>query len=347
MTEDKGILIKNIYYMLTYAFKELKNNNYVSIAGEKFDGVYDLFAEILFKGISYQLKQGLHREYVEYKDNLSTIRGKLEIHGSIRNIANCRNYLTCEYDEYSEDNYLNRILKSTIIGLMSHPGIKSERKTSLRRLLPFFQNISTASLSCVKWNSFRFDRNSRTYQMLIYICYFISENLLLTTETGQYRMKSFSDEHMCRLFERFVLEYYKRHHPELNPCARQISWNLAEGSPSDFLPIMQTDIFLTKGNRTLIIDTKYYSQSMARNYDKHTIHSHNQYQIHSYVTNHDRYHTGLTDGMLLYARTQEEIVPDGQIILADGNRIFYRTLDLNQDFDNIKSQLEALINIPI
>lgn len=347
MTEDKGILIKNIYYMLTYAFKELKNNNYVSIAGEKFDGVYDLFAEILFRGVSSQLKQGLSRRYVEINNNLTTMRGKLDIHGTFRNMACSRNVLVCEYDEYSEDNLLNRILKSTIKGLISHPGIKSERKTALRRLLPFFHNISTADLSCVKWNSFRFDRNSRTYQMLMYICYFISENLLLTTETGQYRMKSFSDEHMCRLFEKFVLEYYKRHHSELNPCARQISWNLAEGSSADILPIMQTDIFLKIGDRTLIIDTKYYSKTMTLNYDKHTIHTHNQYQIHSYVTNHDRYHTGLTDGMLLYAKTQEEIVPDGQITLADGNRIFYRTLDLNQDFSNIKSQLEALINIPL
>ena len=28
MIIDKGIPIKNVYYMLTYAFKELKRNNY-------------------------------------------------------------------------------------------------------------------------------------------------------------------------------------------------------------------------------------------------------------------------------------------------------------------------------
>ncbi|MDE6288624.1 MAG: 5-methylcytosine-specific restriction endonuclease system specificity protein McrC [Muribaculaceae bacterium] len=343
MTEDKGILIKNIYYMLTYAFQELKNNNYETIAGEEFDGVYDLFAEILFRGVSYQLKQGLHRRYIDYKDSLTTMRGKLDIYGTIRNMAACRNELVCEYDEYSEDNIFNRILKSTIKGLIKHPKIKNERKSALRGLLPFFGNISEANLNCIKWKSFRFDRNSRSYQMLMYICYFIAENLLLTTEAGQYKMQTFSDEHMCRLFEKFVLEYYKRHHRELKPCAKQISWNLTEDSSSDILPIMQTDIFLTVGERTLIIDTKYYSTSMAKNYDKHTIHSHNQYQIHSYVTNHDKKHTGKTDGMLLYAKTQEEIVPDGQITLADGNRLFYRTLDLNRDFNDIKSQLDSFI----
>lgn len=37
MTIDKGIFIRNIYYMLTYAFQELKQNNYEEIAGEEFD----------------------------------------------------------------------------------------------------------------------------------------------------------------------------------------------------------------------------------------------------------------------------------------------------------------------
>ena len=42
MTEDKGILIRNIYYMLAYAFQELKQNNYAEIKGESFEDIYDL-----------------------------------------------------------------------------------------------------------------------------------------------------------------------------------------------------------------------------------------------------------------------------------------------------------------
>ena len=37
----------------------------------------------------------------------------------------------------------------------------------------------------------------------------------MTTERGAYKMKEFSDEHMCRLYEKFVLEYYRKHYPEL------------------------------------------------------------------------------------------------------------------------------------
>ena len=63
MTEDKGILIKNMYYMLTYAFQVLRQSNYEEVEAEKFEHIQDLFAAILVKGIGQQLKQGLYREY--------------------------------------------------------------------------------------------------------------------------------------------------------------------------------------------------------------------------------------------------------------------------------------------
>lgn len=46
MTKDKNIFILNIYYMLTYAFRELKQNNYEEIAGENFDNIQQLFARV-------------------------------------------------------------------------------------------------------------------------------------------------------------------------------------------------------------------------------------------------------------------------------------------------------------
>ena len=76
MTEDKGILIKNIYYMLTYAFQVLRQTNYEEIEAEQFDEIQDLFAAILSKGIGQQLKQGLHREYIAVSETRTSLRGR-------------------------------------------------------------------------------------------------------------------------------------------------------------------------------------------------------------------------------------------------------------------------------
>ena len=346
MTTDKGILIRNIYYMLAYAFQELKQNNYAEIDGEDFDEIYDLFAEILIRGISFQLKQGLHREYIYRKESLNTIRGKIDINETISLRTRNSNLVACEYDELSENNIYNRIIVTTVGLLLKLSRVKKSRKSSLKRLMLFFSNVQPIDIKSIHWNTLRFDRNNRNYRMLLYICYFIIDGLLMTTESGQYKMREFSDEHMNRLFEKFVLEYYKKHHPELKPCAAQIDWNIEiEKSTINILPIMQTDILLSLEDRTLIIDTKYYSRTMQKQFDKKSIHSQNLYQIHTYVTEYDEGHKGNVDGMLLYAKTQEDIVPDGQIKHKDGNIIYFRTLDLNTDFETIKNRLDSFINL--
>lgn len=347
MTSDKGILIHNIFYMLTYAFQELRQNNFEKISCEDFDNIFDLFAEILSRGVVYQLKQGLYREYVARHETMPSLQGKLDINGTVRNFVGNRRVLDCDYDELSVDNLFNRVLKTTMLCLIHNTEVKGERKASLKKLLLFFTDVKTVPAKSIRWRAMRFDRNNRSYRMLMYICYFVLDNMLMTTTSGDYAMHTFSDEHMNRLYEKFILEYYRRHHPELNPCARQIKWNIKENETSAaslaVLPIMQTDIFLQSSNRTLIIDAKYYTHSTTERFGKEMLHSNNLYQINTYVTHYDVGHQGNVDGMLLYAQTESEGPINHSFTLNDGNIISAQSLDLNQKFDKIKQQLENII----
>ena len=106
----------------------------------------------------------------------------------------------------------------------------------------------------------------------------------------------------------------------------------------DFLPGMVTDITLKSAGKVLIIDAKYYGYTMQTQYDVNSIHSANLYQIFAYVKNLDRNQTGNVAGMLLYAKTQEQITPNNKYSM-DGNTIWVRTLDLNLLFPQIAEQL--------
>lgn len=331
--------------MLTYAFKELRHNNYEYIAGESFENIYDLFAEIISKGIAYLLKQGLHKEYDIIEDTLTTLRGKLDIQGTIKEKISQRTCLVCEYDELTANNLYNSIVKTTVNLLLGKSDVKRERKRNLRKMIQFFDGIDTINPSFIRWDSLRYDRNSRTYQMLHSLCYFILNNQLLSTEQGDTKMPQFSDEHMNLLFQRFVMEYYKRHHPEYKASAKQIKWNVSDNSvsSSSMLPIMQSDITLMLDERTLIIDTKYYSRNLQEHFGKPTLHSSNIYQIHTYVMNEDKAHTGNVDGLLLYAKTAIDIQPYGNFKTNDGNILMVRTMDLSRDFELIKNDLDKLV----
>ena len=348
MTEDKGILIKNIYYMLAYAFQVLKQTNYEEIAAESFEEVQDLFAAILTKGMSQQIKQGLYREYIIKRDTMTALRGKIDMPETIKDRMQHKQVLSCVFDELSENNILNQVLKTTANILVRSNGVSSEHKNALKSALLFFDGIDTVDPKQIAWNRLNIRRNNKSYDMLLNICYFVLDGLLQTTEKGQFRMASFSDEHMARLFERFVLEYYIHHHKELSVSSSEVKWNVTDGDEASikFLPTMQTDIMLKEKKdkkRTLIIDTKYYTHTMQKQFDSVTFHSRNMYQIFTYVKNYDTEDSGLVSGMLLYAKTGESITPNAEFGIG-GNRISVKTLDLNHDFKVIASQLDEIVS---
>lgn len=170
------------------------------------------------------------------------------------------------------------------------------------------------------------------------------DKLPQATENGKYKMAMFSDEHMERLYEKFILEYYRQEHPKLSDArAAQVKWDLGkeENPMIRFLPVMQTDVFLRKGDKPLIIDAKYYGRTLQQQYDKYTLHSSNVFQIFTYVKNQDRTGSGNVSGLLLYAKTEEAITPDC-VFNMGGNRIGAKTLNLNRDFHSIAAQLDEI-----
>ena len=336
------IPIRNVYYMLSYAFQVLQEKGYQNLLTEEFDNAADLFAAILSKGISSQLKRGLNKTYITRQEPLSSIRGKISITDSIKTRSIIKTQLVCSYDEFSENSELNRILKTTVLLLLKSE-ISKKRKKELRQLTVYFSNVDTLDIHNITWN-IRYDRNNQTYHLLISICKLVIKGLLQSQATGETKLMSFLDEQrMCRLYEKFILEYYRKHFPSISANAEQISWQLDTESKG-MLPVMQSDIMLKQGNNILIIDAKYYAHTTQVQYETHTLHSANLYQLFTYVKNKevelkDKPHK--VSGMLLYAKTDENIYPNNSYQMS-GNQIDVKTLDLNCEFSQIKSQLDGI-----
>lgn len=335
------IPIQNIYYMLSYAFKVLQEKGYKNIATEEFENTGELFAAILSKGISSQIKRGLGKSYIPYTERLSVLRGKTEVTESIKTQALLRQQMVCTYDDFSVNSYMNRIIKSSL-ELLMRSDISKARKKELRKLWVYFQDVDTLDLHTVNWN-IQYNRNNQTYQLLISICYLLVKGLLQTNSVGQSKLMDYLDEQrMCRLYEKFILEYYRQEFPQLIVSSSQIPWAVDDNT---MLPIMQSDIMLSRGDTILIIDAKYYTDTTQKRYDVHKIHSHNLYQIFTYVKNKDRQlaeKEHIVSGMLLYARTENEIQPDRTYQMS-GNRIDVKTLDLNCEFPVITKQLDGIV----
>ncbi len=336
------IRIQNIYYMLAYAFQVLNEQGYKSIATEDFDNVAELCAAILVRGINAQVKRGLGKAYIPQTEALSSLRGKINISESVKTQALQRKQMVCSYDVFSVNSYMNRIIKSTVL-LLLRSEITKARKKALKKLLVFLDGVDNLDLHSINWN-IQYNRNNQNYRMLISICYLVIKGLLQTQSDGTTRLMDFLDEQrMHRLYEKFILEYYRREFPQITTNASQIAWQLDDGMDA-MLPVMQTDIMLTRAQKTLIIDAKYYAHTTQLQYDRHTLHSGNLYQIFTYVKNKEAALAGQpheVSGLLLYARTDEDICPDNEYRMS-GNRIGVRTLDLDGDFASIREQLDRI-----
>lgn len=326
--------------MLSYAFQVLNEQGYKQILTENFDSAAELCAAILSKGVSLQIKRGLGKAYLSQMEVLSAVKGKIDITASIKKQTFIQKKLICNYDEFSVNFYMNRIIKTTM-NLLLHSEISKMRKKELKKLLIFFDDVKPIDINNINWK-IQYNQNNQSYQMLISICYLIIKGLLQTNSDGTTKLMDFLDEQrMCKLYEKFILNYFKKEHSQIMTSSSQISWDL-DDNESDMLPIMQSDIMLQYKEKTLIIDAKYYTHTMQTYYDAHTLHSNNLYQIYTYVKNFDKEKTGNVSGMILYAKTDETILPQNSYKIS-GNKIMVDTLNLDCDFIEIKKQLDMIV----
>jgi len=351
--------IYNIYYMLAYAFDDSKMNNIEEskVNAEKFKYIYDLFAFMLTNITGKLIKRGLFKNYINESDELNTVKGRINLTESIKKNTFTNKKLVCEYDDYSENNYLNQIIKTTIYYLLSSNKLTKKYSDDLKKVYSLLNTIDMLNnISLIRWDAIIYNRNNRNYKFIINLCYMIINGLLVNKSSGNVELMDFINEKtLSSLFESFVRKYYQvEYKGKLTASGETINWQINEEYENnkmiELLPQMHTDITLRHGNKELIIDTKFYDKTISKSgfngSDKETIKSNNWYQINSYVTNKVyEYNKQNKDmevaGMLLYAKTDEEISPDIETKVM-GSKMYVKTIDLNVQFSEIERQLNKI-----
>lgn len=338
-----GIHILNIYHMLAYAFKALREGVYANMAGEDFDHAEDLFGQILSLGLSHLLKRGLHRMYEEVRKDMPGLRGKIDMSATMGHVRNKRQVISCIHDEFTVNNTFNQILKSTALALI-RTGKLSKSGESLKRAVAFLGDVDTLDIHRIRWSALQYERNNQHYLMLINICKFVIDGLLLDESRagdGRVRSMAIDEGRMASLYEGFIREYFARHY-DLHSASKQIAWDVPQGTDVSLLPKMQSDVMLTDGKKTLIIDAKFYGSIMQENWERLSYRNSHLYQILAYVNNQQALQPGKpVDGLLLYAKTSEA-APQPAKWPVGGHDIAVRILDLSLPFAKISEQLDGI-----
>lgn len=343
---DRKIPISNIYYLLCYAWGHFDERDVVRL--DELDGlesVQDLLGKVLAEGTYRLIRRGIDRGYRDVREDLSGIRGKIAVGETVKRALRARGQVTCDYEELSHDVLHNRILRSTLRSLIRLPDLHSDVHTEVRNAYTKLDGVTLVPLSRRLFEQVQLDRNRRYYRFLISVCRLIHEQLLVDERTGEATFTSVSEERMERLYEAFIVEFYRceQNRYRVNPRGRTISW--ADEGTADHqrskLPRMEADAILEAPDRRIIMDAKYYREALGGRYGG-KLHSDNLYQLLTYLRSREATEAPGTrhEGILLYPTVDAPVAVD---VRLEGFRIQARSINLAQDWRRIHQDMLALI----
>ena len=344
--------------MLCYAWNILAIKDDIKVGKDDFDDAYNLLGRIFSYGIGKLIRSGFHRSYIGQEEELSTLRGKINVQESVTKFSMQRRKLVCNYDEYSTNDIFNQILKYTIERLIKNPHISDITKANLKKQRMFFANIGETAPTKENRQKLIFNRNNVTYKMLIQVAIMLYDNTIVNDEEGNNAFKDFfRDGQMEKVYEQFILNFYAINLARniYRVYAPKITWRMeldAEDRFGDLVDIIEnpsdrrTDIVIENRvtNKQLIIDAKYYQETLVQGYRDSTIERYRRNhidQIRGYVM--DSEFCGKKLGALVYPTVKHDFKRPRMAPLVQ-TPIFFKTLNLNEEWKEIEKDLLDFVN---
>lgn len=350
----RQIPILNVYYMLCYAWDFALHRDATKLGDAgKLTTVQDLLGRVLAAGTNQLVRRGLDRGYVERREDLAGIRGKLAVSETAKRALRARGRAACDFEELSADILPNRILRSSLdslrrLGAQLDPAVRRDVVSAYHRL----GGVSAVGLKRRTFGLVQLDRNRSLYRFLLSVCRLVYDcQLVDESETDGALFRDFrkDENQMWWLFEQFVAGFYRREQSEFSVSAGQRVdwWDATDPGGPDYalIPQMKTDIVLESSERRVIMDTKYYTDALAGRYGSSKLKSGNLYQLLAYLRNREatKRDGPKHEGVLLYPQVDEPLAVD---VRLEGFRIQACTIDLGQPWQRIHDDLLHVLRRP-
>nr|WP_314522061.1 McrC family protein [uncultured Campylobacter sp.] len=243
---SKKILLTMLKTLKSHPFKNINIANLKSLNLP----LLEIFISMFLDEVSKLIKIGIKSDYVELKDNLNFLKGKLKISEQIRkNIVHKERFYVC-YQEFSIDRAENRLIKSTLEFLYKRS--KSSRNQRLiREYLFIFDEISSSSDINADFSRLKLNRQTKYYeQALLWSKIFLQNKSFSPYRGSDVAFALLFD--MNKLFESYVGNFIKKKLPD---AILQHSQKHLIEKPKGFM--LKPDIFLRHQKRNYIADTKW------------------------------------------------------------------------------------------
>jgi len=255
--ENQQHILDNLIFMLSYTRKlNIKVAKDASLSQSP-----NPFLEILIKEFAVSLFEALKRQtpraYMRQEENLNYVKGKIQITANISYNSCNRAKFFCEYDEFSEDNQLNRLFLYVATMLSS---LTQNRRTKqiLTHIRNYYCDVSPVCFTKEQAKKIILSRSQQIFVKPMQLALMFIEHA--SVDMSNHRINSIAllwD--MNKLFEEFIYEVMRRH------CGKNYQVRYQHGKR--LLKDVETsrkrrdtfvDIFVEcDDKRVIIVDTKY------------------------------------------------------------------------------------------
>lgn len=352
-----GIPIRNVWYMLLYAWGETPHSPYWhTINPDNAPSLDGLLAFVLLHLLRQRLRIGLGCSYVAERHMLRGVRGRIQFSESLKRRAFERGQTFCEFENYVINVPKNQIIRSTLFLLARTGNFGLEDSAArnlrheLRQMVRLLEGVDLTELTPAVIHRVLARRQDRDYRVMLSLCDLIVQRQLPSEIDGTVYASQLERERLVfhQLYERFVSAFYRYHLRESWRVIPQktLYWHEEPHHPA--MPVMRPDLVLTaqQSERMIVLDTKFTAQSLKENrWGKEMFASSHLYQMYAYLKTQEHLspqHLS-SAGILLYPTVRQEI---SEIIALPRHAIRIETVNLAANWSAIEQRLLGLMVMP-
>lgn len=270
--DNRKALISMLHHAryLSVAFFEQVSN------GPGQDHLLDAFLAAYVQRLQEELQRGVFKSYMEQEENRGVLRGKVLVSEHMRKNAFAPTRVMCRFDEHSENNRLNRLLKCAL--RIAHKRIAYRMHLQIERCLALLDDVEDGIFHREELDKLEWNRQNERFQDVALFARLIIEKASVHHAGDGHRSFSFLFE-MNKLFEAYVGEALKEVAGPGNVFSQHKEKRLLRNTKTNRMNIQLKPDFVT--SEGVILDTKWKNAVVNGRY---AYQQSDLYQMYAYVT---------------------------------------------------------------
>ncbi len=350
----RRIPIQNVWYLLLYAWDLARWRDTTRGAVDASGSLLGLLARVLAGTTRQLLRRQLRRAHLDVRDEIRGIRGRVDFATSLKRMSFERGKACCRFPELSIDTLKNRIILATLHRLALDSRLvtaggssEDDLRHELRAVVNEMDGVELSPITMAEFSRIQLGSSDLDYAVPLAICALVQRLQMPTEQAGDHAMMALLGDEITfhRLFEHFVLNFYRHHLTAYDVKGESLSWHDELGCA--LVPGMRTDVTITEKRapyRRLVVETKYSIRTLAASpHGGEKFKSENLYQVYAYLRTQEHRSAAhaAAEGMLLYPTTSREL---DEAMFVQGHRIRVATVDLSRPWREIEERLHSLVD---